>query len=82
MLAHQQNDTSEFAARKAAAVLEANRVQPHLGAIGIAFHVDVGRLVPIASEEEAAIGADTKDGGHFEKQSAQDLDVPTRSVAT
>ena len=42
MLAHHQYDTSEFAAGKAAAILEANRVQPQFGAIGIAFHVDVG----------------------------------------
>jgi hypothetical protein len=43
MLAHHEYDTSEFAAGKAAAILEANRVQPQFGAIGIAFHVDVGR---------------------------------------
>lgn len=67
MLAHHQYDTSEFAAGKAAAVLEANRVQPHFGAIGIAFNVDVGRLVPIAREEKAAVRADTKDGGHVER---------------
>jgi hypothetical protein len=67
VLAHHQYDTSQFTARKATAVLETNRVQPHLGAIGIALNVDVGRLVPIAGEEEAAVRADTKDGGHLER---------------
>ena len=67
MLAHHQYDTGEFAARKAAAVLKANRVQPHLGSVGIALNMDVRRLVPITGEEEAAVGADTKNGGHFEK---------------
>ena len=66
MLAHHQYDTSEFAARKATAVLEANRVQPQLGAIGVALNVDVRRLIPIAGEEEAAVRADAKDGGHSE----------------
>ena len=67
MLAHHQYDTGEFAARKAAAVLEANRVQPYLGAIGIALDVNVGWLVPIAGEEEAPIRTDAKDGGHIGK---------------
>jgi hypothetical protein len=45
-LAHHQYDTSEFAARKAAAVVQAHRVQPHLGAIGIALDMNVWRITP------------------------------------
>ena len=67
MLAYHQYDTSELAARKAAAVLETNRVEPHLGSIRVALDVDVRRFVPVAGEKEAAVRADAKDGGHREK---------------
>ena len=67
MLAHHQNDTSQFAAWKAAAIVEPNRVQPQFGPVGVALDVNVRRLIPIASEEEAAIRADAQNSGHAEK---------------
>ncbi|MGH7617314.1 MAG: hypothetical protein ACREPM_08815 [Gemmatimonadaceae bacterium] len=54
--------------------MKANRVQPDLGAIGIALNVNVRRLVPIAGEEEAPVRADAKDGGHLENYSAHGLE--------
>jgi hypothetical protein len=46
--------------------VKANGVEPHLGAIGVTFNVDVRRFVPVACEEEAAIRTDAKNGGHGE----------------
>jgi hypothetical protein len=66
MFPYDENDTSKLAAGKAAAVVQANGIEPYLGAIGITFDVDVGRLVPIAGEEETAIRTDAKNGGHGE----------------
>jgi hypothetical protein len=63
---HYENDTSQFAAGKAAAVVKANGIEPHLGAISIAFDMDVGRLVAVAGEEETAIRTDPEYGGHRE----------------
>jgi hypothetical protein len=61
-----ENDTSKLAAREAATVVKANRIEPYLRAIGVTFEVDVGRLVPVAREEETAIRTDAKNGGHGE----------------
>lgn len=66
MVTHHQNDTGEFAARKASTSLEPNRVQPHLGSIGIPLDVHVHWLVSIASEEEEPIRTNPKDRGHGE----------------
>ena len=52
MLTYHQNDTREFATWKATAILQANRVQPHLGAIGVALDVYVRWLIAIASLHE------------------------------
>ena len=59
-----QNDTRDLAARKATALLKPNRIEPDLGAIGVALHVDVRWLAAIAREEEAAVGPDAKNGRH------------------
>ena len=66
MLTDHENDTRDLTARKAAAVLEADRIEPDLGAIGVALDVDVRRLSAITREEEAAVGPDAKDGRHGE----------------
>ena len=60
------NDTRDLPARKAAAVLEPDRIEPDLGAIGVALDVDVRWLSAIARVEEAAVGPDAKDGRHGE----------------
>lgn len=64
MLTDHENDTSDFAPRKAAAPLEPDRIEPDLGAIGIALDVNVGRLSTITRVEEAAVGPQAKDGRH------------------
>jgi hypothetical protein len=44
--------------------VQAHRGEPDLGAVGIAFDMDVRRLGPIASVEETAEGPDAKNRGH------------------
>ena len=67
MLMDHQNNTRDLASRKAAAVLKPHWIKPDLGAIGVALHVDMRRLAAVTREEEAAVGADAKDGRHGEK---------------
>ena len=59
-----ENDTRDLAARKAAAVMQADWIEPDLGAICIALDMDVRRLSAITREEEAAVGPDAKDRRH------------------
>ena len=66
MLTNHQNDTRDLAARKATAVLQADRVEPDLGAIGVSFDMHVWWFGAVTSEEEAPVGANAKDGGHSE----------------
>ena len=67
MFANHQNDTSQFAARKAAATIQNHRVEPELGAVRVPFHMDVRRFGPIAREEETPIGTDAQHSGHDAK---------------
>ncbi len=66
-LADHENDTGEFAARKATAGVKADRIEPNLGPIGIALDMDMRRLRAIASEEKEAVGSDTENSGHGEQ---------------
>jgi len=66
VLSHHQNDTRQFAPGKPAAVLQADWVQPDLGAIGVALDVHVGWLGAVAREEEAPVWPDTQNGRHGE----------------
>ena len=67
VLMNHQNDSRDLAARKAATVLEPDGIEPDLGAIGVAFDVDVRWLGAITGEEEAAVGPDAKNSRHGEK---------------
>jgi len=67
VLMNHQNDTGDLASRKAATVLEADGIEPDLGAVGVALDVDVRWLGAITGKEEEAVGADAQDGRHGEK---------------
>ncbi len=67
MLSHHQNDTREFAAGKPAALLEADRVQPDLGAIGIPLDMHMSGLGTVAREEEEPVRPNPQDGRHGEQ---------------
>ena len=66
VLMDHENDTCNLAARKAAAVLKPDGIEPDLGAIGVALDVNVRRLSAITREEEAAVRPDAKDSRHGE----------------
>ena len=64
MLTGQENDTGDFSARKATGVVQACGSEPKLGAVGVAFHVHMGRLGAVTRVEEETVRADAKDRGH------------------
>jgi len=66
VLAHHQNDTGEFATGKPTALLEADRIQPDLGAIGISLDMHMRWLGTVAREEEETVRSDTQDSWHGE----------------
>jgi hypothetical protein len=66
MFAYHENDTTQFTARKATAVLQANRVQPYLGAIGVTFDMHVRGFVSVTREKEESVWSDAKDRWHGE----------------
>jgi len=61
----------QFAARKAAAGLKRDGIQPNLGAIRIPLHVNVRGLSAVTGEKEASVRSDTQDGGHLRYRSLQ-----------
>lgn len=67
MFPHRQNDTRELAARKPAALLKADRVQPDFGTIGIAFDMHMRRLGTVSREKEEPVRPNTEDGWHGEQ---------------
>ena len=66
MFPHRQNDTCQFAARKAATLLEAHRIQPDLGAVGVPLNVHMWRLCSIAGEKEEPVWTETQNSRHGE----------------
>jgi hypothetical protein len=63
---HHQNDTCQFAARKAATFLGARRIQPDLGAVGISFDVHMRQPCSIAGEKEEPVWTETPNSRHGE----------------
>jgi len=71
LFTHQHDDTRQFAARKAAAVLEPDRIQPNLGPIRIPLHVNVCGLSAVTGEKEASVWTDTENGAHLRNLSSR-----------
>ena len=67
MLADKRRDPVQLRAPEAAALVEADGVEPELGQVLVALHVDVRRLGPVTGVEEEPVGASPEHGRHAER---------------
>ena len=67
MLADEAGHPVQFCAPEAAALVEAHGVEPELGQVVVALHVDVRRLGPITGEEKEPVRASPEHGRHAER---------------
>ena len=65
MFLNHHDDTSQLAPRKAAALLQSDRIEPEFGPIGIPLDVDMRGFGAVAGIEEEPIGSDAEDGADF-----------------
>ena len=72
----------QFAARKAAAVLKRDGIQPNLGAIRIPLHVNVRGLGAVTGKKEASVWTDTENGGRLRNLLRQYFQRIGKTVAT
>jgi hypothetical protein len=64
VFAHEPLDSVDLDSRETAAALQSDRIEPEFGHIIVAFDMDVGRFVSIASVEEESVWANTQNGRH------------------
>ena len=67
MLADERGDPVELRTPEASALVEADRIEPELGKVLVALHVDVRRLGPVTGVEEEPVGASPEHGRHAER---------------
>ena len=67
MLADEGGHPVELRTPEAAALVEADGVEPELGQVLVALHVDVRRLGPVTGVEEEPVGASPEHGRHAER---------------
>ena len=67
MLADEGGHPVELRTPEAAALVEADGVEPELGQVLVALHVDVRRLGPVAGVEEEPVRASPEHSRHAER---------------
>jgi hypothetical protein len=78
MCRNQADNAIDLSPAEAAALLESNGIEPHLGAIRLALDVDVRRLVTIAGEEEEPVWTYAENSGHRSALSGKAGALPPR----
>src|SRR5574338_836377 len=67
MLADERGHAVELRTTEAAALMQADGIEPELGHVLVALHVEVRRLGPVAGVEEEPVGASPEHGLHAER---------------